>query len=392
MNKIFQNFLRKIDKAADAEKQNVVDEFISQVKKSGYPIYETKNDVVLLYQGNEEKIEILGDMTDWDRNDELIHLPKTNLHYIKYHLESDACLEYWFVNNDKVFVDPLNPFKLYNAIGDLSEVAMPDYKRHPILAEYVLGKKGSYNNVTKLNLPAGILPYEHEVFVYLPEEYNQAENNYPVIYFQDGRDYLEYAVVPHVLDSLIAQNKIKPVIAIFVNPPNRHQPDTPNRMTEYGLNDDYVSFFSDELVPFIDENYRTKKEAPARIVAGDSYGGLISTYIAFQRPDVFGNAISQSGYHCFQKNKMIELIKASPRKNIFLFVDTGTYEKVVGKDILPEGERDFITANRELHEVLIQKEYKHIYREFHEGHTWGNWRRHLIDALIHFYGNKAGEV
>jgi enterochelin esterase family protein len=33
--------------------------------------------------------------------------------------------------------------------------------------------------------------------------------------------------------------------------------------------------------------------------------------------------------------------------------------------------------------------YDLIYREYPEGHTWGNWRTHLIEALKHFFGRKA---
>jgi enterochelin esterase-like enzyme len=41
-----------------------------------------------------------------------------------------------------------------------------------------------------------------------------------------------------------------------------------------------------------------------------------------------------------------------------------------------------------MQEVLKKKNYDFVYREYPEGHTWGNWRRHLIDALIHFFGKE----
>jgi enterochelin esterase-like enzyme len=36
--------------------------------------------------------------------------------------------------------------------------------------------------------------------------------------------------------------------------------------------------------------------------------------------------------------------------------------------------------------VLDKKGYDVVQREYHEGHTWGNWRRHLIDALEDYFG------
>ena len=181
---------------------------------------------------------------------------------------------------------------------------------------------------------------------------------------------------------------MNPVIAVFVTPPNRHVPAEPNRMTEYGMNDDYVEFFSHELVPFIDANFRTKKAPESRMIVGDSYGGLISTYIAFKYPEIFGMAYSQSGYHSFNKNRMIDLFKSSEIKQVKYLIECGTYELAVGSTFLPESERDFTKANRELNKVLTDKGYKHIYNEYHEGHTWGNWRRHLIDALKYYFGKE----
>jgi len=78
-----------------------------------------------------------------------------------------------------------------------------------------------------------------------------------------------------------------------------------------------------------------------------------------------------------------------PAKPIRLYFDIGTYEEKVGADFLPSGELNFTNANRKMRDVLLYKDYDFMYREYHEGHTWGNWRRHLIDALVYFYGNKG---
>ena len=207
-----------------------------------------------------------------------------------------------------------------------------------------------------------------------------------MIYLQDGYDYVEFAATPYVLNRLIEENKIEPLIAVFVTPPNRFEPKFPNRMTEYGMNDDYVKFFVHELVSFIDKNYSTKNSKDARLVAGASYGGLISFYIGFSHPEIFGKAYSQSGYHSFEKNRMINLVKESAVKDFSIYLDVGTYEKIVGANLLPEGERDFLQGNRNMNKALQEKGYDFIYREYPEGHTWGNWRRYLIDALIYFFG------
>ena len=384
----FESYLEKINHAdTNEKKQALADELINQLSQTGYPIFENDSAVVLLYRGNEEKVGIIGDMTDWENLVQLKKIEGTNLFYYRGNFEPTACLEYWFMFSMESFpfTDSLNKYKSLNGLGELSELAMPGYVRHSFFTEYEEGKKGSYSRVQEMNIPAGVLPYEHTIHVYLSHDYND-ETKYPVVYFQDGRDYIEFAVVPHVLDELIKAKRVKPLIAVFVTPPNLHQPKVPNRMTEYGLSDDYVQFFVNELVPFIDSKYSTQQNPDGRLVVGDSFGGLISAYISFKHPEVFKMAYSQSGYHSFNDDKLIKLIGSSEKREIRLFVDVGTYEKKVGATFLPDKETNFSEGNRRLKKVLEEKGYDFMYKEYYEGHTWGNWRRHLIDALIYFFG------
>lgn len=192
--------------------------------------------------------------------------------------------------------------------------------------------------------------------------------------------------MPHVLDQLIGDSLIEPLIAVFEAPPNRHLPASPNRMTQYGMNDNFVKFYTDELVPFIDSRYLAKPTSSSRLVVGASFGGLIAAYIAFQRPEIFGMAYSQSGYASFQNDRLINAFRESDRKPIRLYVDIGHFERFVGGMFLPAAETDFLAGNRRLRDALTAKNYDVVYREYPEGHTWGNWRRHLIDGLIHFFG------
>jgi len=385
----FDNFLEKVNSINNQkEKQKLVDEFISSVKINGYPLFENDTTIILLYQGNENKIGILGDMNYWVKPDSTVKIEGTNLFYYKNHFEPNARLEYLisFSENEFPKIDSLNPYKVLNGFGANSELAMPKYEREPIFNEFLNEKKGDYQLVKEYEIQSSILNYSHQIFVYLPPDYS-VQNQYPVVYFQDGMDYIEFAQAPYVINQLINEKKIKPIIAVFVTPPNRFQPKIPNRMTEYGLNDDYVEFFTNELVNFIDSTFNTIKDSSARLVIGDSFGGLISAYIPFKHPEIFGLSYSQSGYHSFQSSKLINMINENNKKPIKFYIDVGTYEKRVGANLLPENEGNFTECNRMLKNVLQKKNYEFVYSEYPEGHTWGNWRRHLIDALIYFFPN-----
>lgn len=382
-----EKFLNKIENfESNEEKDEFIKKFILK-NKGSFPLLENDTTAVFFYYGNTDSAGVIGDNTFWAETKYMQRVEGTSLFYLKENFESDARIEYWLMFGKDSFpsIDSLNQYIVLNGFGQISELAMPDYKRHEYFTNYIHGEKGEFDFLKHHNIPSKYLNYPHDIHVYLPPGYSETID-YPVVYLQDGYDYVEFAATPYVLNRLIEENKIEPLIAVFITPPNRFEPKFPNRMTEYGMNDDYVKFFVHELVPFIDNNYSTKKDKDARLVGGASYGGLISFYIGFSHPEIFGKAYSQSGYHSFQKNRMINLVKESEVKDFSVYIDVGTYEKIVGANLLPEGERDFLQGNRDMNKALQEKGYDFVYREYPEGHTWGNWRRYLIDALIYFFG------
>ncbi|MEM6783684.1 MAG: alpha/beta hydrolase-fold protein [Bacteroidota bacterium] len=390
----FAAFLADGEAASDAERAALVEAFWDRLPRT--PLIESDTTAMLLWRGEAQSVGVLGDMSAWAETLPLARLPGTDLWYRRVHAEPEARLEYLFmVDKDREGFgaellgtpDPRNPDRVLSGFGPFSEVAMPGYAYPEVFAAVRDGTPGTFDGLAVHTLPAGALPYASEALVYTPPGYDAA-TSHPTVYFVDGRDYIEFAHAPAVLDDLIGRGEIEPVIAVFANPPNRHGPASPNRTTEYGLNDDFVAYLADELVPFVDARYRTRTAPDARLIVGDSYGGLIATYVPFSRPDVFGLGYSQSGYHSFQDARMIRLIAKEPVRPIRLYVDIGTYETTVGPGMLPAAETDFLAVNRRLRAVLAERGYDFVYAEYPEGHTWGNWRAHLIEGLRHFFPAK----
>ena len=374
-----------------SERAALIDTFMQQVSSAGTPLIENDSTAVFIYHGPAKNVRLSGDMTHWGDAIELSNIPGTDVHYYRGVYPADARLEYVLILDDGPPIpDPLCPNKVLSGLGALSELAMPRYQYDPVFQPIRDGTVGNDDRLEQHLMPAGHMGYQTEIHVYTPPGYEMYDNNLPTIYLQDGRDYIEYAYTPTVLDQLITAGAIEPVIAVFISPPNRHQPDMPNRMTEYGLNPDYARFMAEELVPYVEQRYNSRSHPSARLVAGPSFGGLVSVYVPFQHPDVFGLGYSQSGYLSFQSDALIEAYKIADRKPLRLYVDIGVYERSVGRGWLPDEEIDFLMANRRFNEVLTTKNYDLEYREYPEGHTWGNWRAHLIDALTHFFpGDKS---
>ena len=246
-------------------------------------------------------------MTQWAGEIEMENIAGTDVHYYRGVYPADARLEYLLLLNDEPPTpDPLCPHKVLSGLGAHSELVMPGYAYHPVFASaarrYARRLRAGYA-ARSARRNHGLCDGDSCVYA---SRISVLKRRYPTIYLLDGRDYIEYAHTPAVLDGLIESGEIEPVIAVFVTPPNRHQPDMPNRTTEYGLNPDYARFMAEELVPFVEERYRSLNDPSARLVAGPSYGGLAAAYVPLQHPKVFGLGYSQSGYLSFGGNALIE--------------------------------------------------------------------------------------
>ncbi|HUF08463.1 MAG TPA: alpha/beta hydrolase-fold protein [Rhodothermales bacterium] len=372
-----------------AKRTQLVDALWNDATESGTPLIPNDTTLIFLYRGPGERVRVSGDMTHSAEEIVLERISDTDLFVGTMHGPSDALFEYSLLIDDNFPVaDQMNPYKVGSGFGYLSEVAMPDFEYHPALIDIRDGTLGGYDRVTQHTVPAGIMGYEKEIHVYTPPGYDDAEADYPTVYIQDGRDYIEFGHTPAVIDWLIERDLIEPFIAVFISPPNRHGQDQPNRATEYGLNPDYPQWMADDLVPFVESLYRVRKDPSQRMVAGDSFAGLVSVYIPFERPDVFGIGYGQSGYVSLNRDTLIERYATEETRPIRLYVDVGVFEHAVGKDWFPDYEINFTEGNRRFRDVLESKGYEFVYREYLEGHNWGNWRRHLIDAFQHFFPAK----
>src|SRR4030095_10515285 len=93
----------------------------------------------------------------------------------------------------------------------------------------------------------------------------------------------------------------------------------------------YVDFLAKTLKPYIDKNYRTKKDAANTLIAGSSMGGLISMYAVIKYPKTFGKAgvFSPAFWVAPQLQDDIEKkVKSSTHKNVRIYFYAGEQEGV----------------------------------------------------------------
>ena len=189
---------------------------------------------------------------------------------------------------------------------------------------------------------------------------------------------------PTILDNLVAAGRIPPLVAVM--PDSLGQDE---RNLELPCHPPFVEFLVDELLPWARERWSVGEDQRRAIVAGSSFGGLAAVYAAFERPDVFGSAISQSGSfgwgvegereHEWLTNR---IETSAPRPGRF-WLEIGSLED----GDRPAGGPSGLRSNRRLRDVLTAKGCDVTYSEYAGGHDYVCWRGSLADALIDVAGH-----
>jgi predicted alpha/beta superfamily hydrolase len=161
-----------------------------------------------------------------------------------------------------------------------------------------------------------------------PAAYETSEVKYPVLYDLNGFAYFTYGAGTV---ELLSRNVEMPEM-IVVGLPNLQNGYVPAPYEERGAEptaaDLSLKFFSEELIPFIDANYRT---AGFNILSGHSVAGLFTAYALFTRPDLFSAGIASSPW--FQVNnqywlKQIDkMFQAESLADKYLFMTVGKKEQ-----------------------------------------------------------------
>jgi len=163
-------------------------------------------------------------------------------------------------------------------------------------------KHTASNNVKILfdSLFVKSLNTKKQVSVYLPPSYLKSKKKYPVIYMNDGQVLFDRAYtddghewkLDEVMDTLNTINKGEFIVIGISSGENRfpeYSPYETNKLkTPKGRI--YLSFIIDELMPYINKTFRTKRRPENTSIGGSSMGGLISYYAAIEYPNIFGSA------------------------------------------------------------------------------------------------------
>lgn len=345
----------------------------------GLPVpFVHQDSALFVYTGVATRVEWMGDFNGWGYDKSFpnkgTQLGNSGIWYLKASFPPDARLDYKILLNGAQWIlDPRNPHQQWSGVGGgspNSELRMPAWREEPVHLDGVTMAKGAVKSDLLFNSER--LGYQVMYSLYLPHGYHEA-TKIPTVYVTDGYEYMHPRMgnMITVLDNLIAEGKIKPIIAVFIDHREPINRSNNRRMTELAMNASYYDFIAKELVPFIEVHYAALPAPGSRAILGTSMGGLAATYFAFSPQSVFGLAGIQSPAFWTQP-RIYELCQNPDNPMLKVSMTTGTIN-------------DSFKETRKMQEILRGTACEFTYREVNEGHSWGNWRGLIDDILIDFF-------
>lgn len=289
---------------------------------------------------------------------------------------------YAFVVDGLTILDPANPF-VTRDVGSLTN-------------NFII-KEGNADLYAVNDVPHGTvsrrwyvspgLNIDRRLTVYTPPGYESSDQKYPVLYLLHGAGGDEEAWIAlgrtaQIMDNLLAQGKIKPMIVVMPNG-NVIQDAAPgegNRgyykpqfMVPKTMDGTYEANFMD-IVHFVENNYRIHPDKANRAIAGLSMGGFHALHISRYYPNTF-DYVGLFSAAILPGNNPDGKVYANLDETLKTQMDNDYKLYWIGI-----GKTDFLyKANQDYRDKLDEMGMKYTYRESEGGHIWRNWRIYLSE-------------
>ncbi|MBQ6203024.1 MAG: acetyl xylan esterase [Prevotella sp.] len=313
----------------------------------------------------------------------------------KYNMESDGQggwtavtdplvvgFHYYFMNIGGVnFIDPATE-TFFGCNREAGGIEVPE------------GSEGDYYRPQQ-GVPAGqvrsIYYFSKEqqkwrhAMVYTPAEYDLKKNvkkRYPVLYLQHGMGedetgWSKQGHMQHIMDNAIAKGEAVPMIVVMESGDIKAPFGQGQTMETYG--NSFYPVLLNDLIPYIDSNFRTKTDRENRAMAGLSWGGHQTFDVVLNNLDKFSYMGTFSGaiFNLDVKtayNGIFTNAEEFNKKIHYLFMSSGTegMDKMFGTEKLVQS----------LNELGINAHYS---KSEGTAHEWLTWRRGLNEFIPHLF-------
>lgn len=252
----------------------------------------------------------------------------------------------------------------------------------------------STGKVEYKTMPSKILNEDREYAVYLPKSYNtNTDRKYPVLYLLHGgggshTDWPKQGSLEGAANQMIDANEACEMIIVC--------PEAGKTFMNYFNSPEwrYEDYFFEEMIPYIESNYRVIADKKNRAIAGLSMGGQGTVVYASHHPELFCAAYDMSGYlysmdlpFIDPNDKVMQKVqKLVEDNNCIKYLNSATKEEVEQMKSLSWfidcGDDDFtFDLNMEFVAAMREKQIPYQLRVRDGGHTWEYWHSALYIAL-----------
>ncbi|WP_407928478.1 alpha/beta hydrolase [Herpetosiphon geysericola] len=174
-----------------------------------------------------------------------------------------------------------------------------------------------------------------DIQVYLPPDYDDGDQRYPVVYMHDGQNLFDQMTsfgAEWAVDETMEHLAHDGSGAIIVGIPNmgaiRNDEYSPLADPDHGggRGDAYLTFLVETLKPLIDRQFRTRPERQTTALVGSSMGGLISLYGFFAHSSIFGFVGVLSPALWFADHAVLAMVEQAPFVGGQIVLEVGAAE------------------------------------------------------------------
>lgn len=394
-----------------------LDEFWQGVEAHGTPLIEPLQDdgrhalVTFLWRGNGEthNVIIISQLSTWYWNgcadSKMTRLLDTDVWYRTYRVPMDLREMYRLAPNDALVhlaevtdpqvrmatwqPDPRNPHRIVIAqesdTPDLvySLLEMPNAPSQP----WITRRPGvAAGHLHHHRFRSTMLDNERDIWVYRPPHL-PADGLSGLLLFYDGDFYTSLIPAPTILDNLMAEGLIPPVMAVLMgNVPGQ-------RLTELIYHPPFFDAVTQELLPWVRQTYSIQTSPAQSVVIGCSAGGAAAAFTGLRHSDLFGNVLCQSGSFWngpagygpdhwrreddAEYNWLPRQFAIRHKAPVRFYLEAGCLEGAKDNPV-----PSLLVSNWHLRDVLQAKGYEVHYHEFSGGHRHVCWRGTLAQGLL----------
>lgn len=367
--------LRTIARLPGAEERaERLDALWTELREAEQIPWRSDGTAVFLFRGPRESVAVAGDHNRWNpATGPLTRVEPLDVWLRRTSFPEDARIDYKLVlDGDEWTLDPENEARQWSGFGPNSELAMPAHVGSP----WVVAKEDVARGTTSApkQLSSEHLGREVVYRVHEPAEEHRGDEPLAVLFVTDGHEYLDprLGALATVHDNLLAAGRIRPVLLVLVDP-RRNGRNL--RASELAADPRLGRALTEELLPALEEEYELTSRAEERGVLGTSLGGVAAAMICARHRSTIALAAIQSPALWVVPTAFEEIVSADEARPARAFVSWGTVH---------DGAREA----RALVDLYERRDVPVTAMERHEGHSWGQWRALLDDALVALFPAK----